>query len=138
MHGSPLDIRWCGYAVGGSSESELRVNALPFFFKVFRRLNALSVRAYSYFLKRAEVWHVPTTCARTTDMPSSDVAEGGAAAAETEATGLSLHGAALESLLLWLTTYRDLFSRPCCVTGSMLACDPSTQFLFPPLFRPFK
>lgn len=32
-------------------------------------------------------------------------------------SGPSAEGIALEDLLLWLTAYRDIFSRPCCVTG---------------------
>jgi Mediator complex subunit 27 len=46
--------------------------------------------------------------------------------------------AALESLLLWLSTYSDLFTRPCDATGVLLAADTATQHLVPPVLRPFR
>lgn len=46
--------------------------------------------------------------------------------------------AALEDLLLWLATYRDLFSKKCAATGRLMAWDPSVQYPVPPVFRPFK
>jgi hypothetical protein len=49
----------------------------------------------------------------------------------------SMHGAVLESLLLWLSLFRDLFSRPCCVSGKILMIENS-QVPQPPLFRQFK
>ena len=33
---------------------------------------------------------------------------------------------------------RGLFQVPCQVTGQLLALDPSSQQLLPPVFRPFK
>jgi hypothetical protein len=44
---------------------------------------------------------------------------------------------ALESLLLWLATYQDLYTRPCAVTGCVLAMDATAPVPVPPLFRPF-
>jgi hypothetical protein len=44
---------------------------------------------------------------------------------------------ALESLLLWLATYQDLYTQPCAVTGSVLAMDAASPVPLPPLFRPF-
>ncbi len=46
--------------------------------------------------------------------------------------------AALEELLLWLTTCRDLFSKRCAATGRLMAWDPSVQYPVPPIFRAFK
>ena len=44
---------------------------------------------------------------------------------------------ALEDLLLWLASYRDLFSRPCCVSGRLMALEAASQVPLPPVFRPF-
>ena len=49
----------------------------------------------------------------------------------------SLPGAVLEDMLLWLTSYRDVFTRPCCMTGKLLAME-AYQHPMPPLFRQFK
>ncbi|EIE22212.1 hypothetical protein COCSUDRAFT_33454 [Coccomyxa subellipsoidea C-169] len=45
---------------------------------------------------------------------------------------------ALEDLLLYLSTYRNLFTRPCSATGKLLALDAVTNQLLPPIVRPFK
>ena len=55
----------------------------------------------------------------------------------SSSSSASLPGAVLEDMLLWLTSYRDVFTRPCCMTGKLLAMDPS-QHPMPPLFRQFK
>ncbi|KXZ56003.1 hypothetical protein GPECTOR_2g1555 [Gonium pectorale] len=68
--------------------------------------------------------------------PASQPAQPAAAplAAEPRSPG----GAALEELLLWLLTCRDLFSKRCAATGRLLAWDPSVQYPVPPIFRAFK
>ena len=45
---------------------------------------------------------------------------------------------ALEDLLLWLLSYRNLFTQPCTIDGQLLANEPSSQNPVPPLFRPFR
>eukprot|EP00803_Ostreobium_quekettii_P006837 evm.model.scf_2263.1 EVM.evm.TU.scf_2263.1 scf_2263:2905-11907(-) len=45
---------------------------------------------------------------------------------------------ALEDLLLWLCSLRDMFELKCCVTGTLLAANPATHRLLPPFFRQYK
>ncbi|GMH35372.1 hypothetical protein BSKO_03240 [Bryopsis sp. KO-2023] len=45
---------------------------------------------------------------------------------------------ALEDLLLWICSLRDMFQVPCSVTGPLLAADPETHQLLPPIFRKSK
>ncbi|KAK9831461.1 hypothetical protein WJX81_007721 [Elliptochloris bilobata] len=84
---------------------------------VFRRLSDMATRALAHFEARAE--HVAGSVA-------GEVKAGSAAQI------------ALEDLLLWLSSYRDLFTRPCVATGRLLAADPALQLLLPPLVRPFR
>lgn len=76
---------------------------------VFRRVSSLAVRALAFFTHRAQLAGMPHASA-----------------------------CALEDLLLWLTTYRDLFSKACAATGLLLAPEPATQQLLPPVLRPFR
>ena len=82
-------------------------------FLAHRRISALATRALGFYLSRAQALSVP----------------GKSTAAGAEAT---------EDLLLWLCSYTDLFTAPCCATGCLLASDLSTQLLLPPLMRPYK
>mmetsp|Transcript_21006 Transcript_21006/g.46060 ORF Transcript_21006/g.46060 Transcript_21006/m.46060 type:complete len:374 (-) Transcript_21006:249-1370(-) len=85
--------------------------------QLFRRLSSLSARALSYFQKR-QACLMSSCLDATCPVPGAEAA-------------------ALEDLLLWIAGYRDLFTRPCCMTGTLLAWDPSTHFPLPPIFRPF-
>eukprot|EP00898_Chlorokybus_atmophyticus_P001964 jgi/Chlat1/2769/Chrsp187S02906 len=44
---------------------------------------------------------------------------------------------ALETLLLWLATYRNLFDTPCSGCKQRVAADPITHSLLPPVLRPY-
>ncbi|KAF5828303.1 hypothetical protein DUNSADRAFT_17839 [Dunaliella salina] len=45
---------------------------------------------------------------------------------------------ALEDLLLWLLSYRNLFTQPSVVDGQLLVNEPMSLNPVPPLFRPYK
>lgn len=69
---------------------------------------------------------------------------GGAAATGAAAGGKAVtttvttpDGAALEDLLLWVSAYRDVYTRPCACTGQLMALEPPMQLPLPPVFRPF-
>lgn len=47
-------------------------------------------------------------------------------------------GDAIRNLLLWLCSYRDLFSKPCDALKTLLVADSSTRHMVPPLFRPYR
>ncbi|KAK9797811.1 hypothetical protein WJX73_010399 [Symbiochloris irregularis] len=85
---------------------------------VFRRLTTMALRAMAFFIHRARI--LVGTGALGSGQPSSSGA------------------IALMDLLLWLTTYRDVFSRRCAATGSLLAPEPASQHMLPPLIRPFR
>ncbi|GBG71919.1 hypothetical protein CBR_g10855 [Chara braunii] len=59
--------------------------------------------------------------------------DGGATAAES---GRGRVGG-LERLLKWLYSYRSLFTEPCAVCRKVLAHDPPSRALLPPILRPF-
>lgn len=92
--------------------------------QVFRVVSAVAVQALGYFKRQAgllQQWKpVPQP-----QQPAGEQQQQRAAAA-------------LECLLLWLTTYRDLFRKPCAATGKVLALDAASQALLPPVFRPFQ
>ncbi len=82
---------------------------------VFRRITPLATRVMHYYLHTAP-----------------------AAAALDGPPNTSAGSFALESLLLWLASYQDLYTRPCAVGGNVLAMDSGAPVPVPPLFRPFK
>lgn len=45
---------------------------------------------------------------------------------------------ALEDLLLWVCSLRDMFEVPCSITGTFLAADPTSHKLLPPIFRKYR
>ncbi|CAL5221757.1 g4010 [Coccomyxa viridis] len=55
----------------------------------------------------------------------------------TEETQHAQHAGVLQSLLLWLASYRELFELPCTATGQLLAMDQLSQQLLPPVLRAF-
>jgi hypothetical protein len=108
--------------------------------QVFRRIASLSTRVLAYLRAREECWREisgrfdASSCSPHTE-PS---AREGIGSERMEMNGdLSIHGAVLIDMIFWLTTYRDLFTRPCNNTRKLLSNDPTTQYLMPPLFRPF-
>ncbi|KAL6762313.1 hypothetical protein V8C86DRAFT_3130892 [Haematococcus lacustris] len=106
--------------------------------QVFRRLSALATKALTYFVRRADV-----CCLLQPDQPAlapgqPDSLPAAAAAAAAGAPGTASAGAvALEDLLLWLSSYRDVWSRPCSASGYLMALEQNSQLPLPPLFRPF-
>ncbi|BDA43182.1 probable mediator of RNA polymerase II transcription subunit 27 at C-terminar half [Coccomyxa sp. Obi] len=87
--------------------------------QVFRRASDVATQALCHFAERAQ------------QLVSGRELE--------PATAASLaSSSALEDLLLYLSTYRDLFTRPCSSTGKLLALDPVSNQLLPPIVRPFK
>lgn len=46
------------------------------------------------------------------------------------------NGRPLRDLLLWLCSYRDLFTKPCDALNTLLVAD-STRHMVPPIFRPY-
>jgi hypothetical protein len=109
----------------------------------FQRVTALAARAAAHFLRAA--------AARQLLGGGSGAADAAAAAADPAAaagkggsggSGSGGGGAAgldaLECLLLWLSTYSDLFSRPCHATGKLLCWEPGSAVPLPPVVRPFK
>lgn len=108
--------------------SETDVHAWGFScYLVFRRVSAVATRALAYFSTRSRAAAASAACANTTSetpVPASGARHSG------------VH--ALEDLLLWMSTYTDLFSNKCCITGTLLAADLTSQALLPPLLRPYK
>ncbi|CAL8468834.1 g8375 [Coccomyxa elongata] len=87
--------------------------------QVFRRASDVAMQALCHFADRAQqlVFGRELEPARAASLASSS---------------------ALGDLLLYLSTYRDLFTRPCSSTGKLLALDPVSNQLLPPIVRPFK
>ncbi|GLI58983.1 hypothetical protein VaNZ11_000804 [Volvox africanus] len=111
--------------------------------QVFRRISALATRVLTYYVKRGPLSAVPRTFVSPTDM-GTGTAPSTAAPASTGVAALlppepTLPGAAaLEDMLLWLLSCRDVFSKRCAATGRLMAWDPSVQYPVPPIFRVFK
>ena len=121
--------------------------------QVFRRITALATRVLTYYQKRAPLELATAsfagasadgaTAASSPPPPQQQqqqqqqqqAATGGGASLLPNASASSV---ALEDLLLWLVTYRDLFTKKCAATGKLMAWDPSVQYPVPPVFRPFK
>ncbi|KAJ9527805.1 hypothetical protein QJQ45_000370 [Haematococcus lacustris] len=103
--------------------------------QVFRRLSALATKALTYFVRRADVCCLlqPDQPALTPGQPDSLPAAAAAGAPGTASAG----AVALEDLLLWLSSYRDVWSRPCSASGYLMALEQNSQLPLPPLFRPF-
>lgn len=53
-------------------------------------------------------------------------------------TSIPPEAVALEDMLLWLSSYRDLFTRSCSASGLLLALEAPSHLPLPPVFRPFK
>ncbi|GIL47642.1 hypothetical protein Vafri_4408 [Volvox africanus] len=115
--------------------------------QVFRRISALATRVLTYYVKRAPLSAVPRTLASPTDVATGTAASAAASTAAMASTGVAallpseptLPGAAaLEDILLWLLSCRDVFSKRCAATGRLMAWDPSVQYPIPPIFRVFK
>ncbi|KAK9915139.1 hypothetical protein WJX75_005241 [Coccomyxa subellipsoidea] len=87
--------------------------------QVFRRASDVAMQALAYFADRARLSH-----------SHKDF--------DPSAVDLIASSSALEDFLLFLCTYRDLFTRPCSATGKFLALDPVSNQLLPPIVRPFK
>jgi hypothetical protein len=68
---------------------------------------------------------------------AAPAAASAAAAAAGRAGERPAAGLALECLLLWLSCYSDLFSRPCDVSGKVVAWAPASNLPLPPLVRPY-
>jgi hypothetical protein len=120
-----------------------RARVAPLLEQVFRRLSALATRVLAYYTKRAPCTLPPPAAAPSPSPAAALVVKqeaAGASAAPSRSQGcpLGCGGAALEDLLLWLLSYRDLFSKRCAGTGRLTAWDPSVQFPVPPIFRPYK
>ncbi|GAX78126.1 hypothetical protein CEUSTIGMA_g5568.t1 [Chlamydomonas eustigma] len=108
--------------------------------QVFRRIAALSTRVLAYFRAREECWRGISGRFDTATFspPTESSMRCGEVPGLTYVNDeLSMTGAILEDMILWLSTYRDLFTRSCNMTGKLLSNDPTTQYLMPPLFRPF-
>eukprot|EP00191_Tetraselmis_sp_GSL018_P009963 CAMPEP_0177617044 /NCGR_PEP_ID=MMETSP0419_2-20121207/24603_1 /TAXON_ID=582737 /ORGANISM="Tetraselmis sp., Strain GSL018" /LENGTH=398 /DNA_ID=CAMNT_0019115391 /DNA_START=105 /DNA_END=1299 /DNA_ORIENTATION=- len=93
-----------------------------------RRLSTVGTRALNFFVARARY-------AGLQPLMRSGAREDGS---QVDGACMRAGEAALEDLLLWLATYSDLFSKPCQVTGCVLAADLSSQVMLPPLLRPYK
>ncbi|GIL70106.1 hypothetical protein Vretimale_3376 [Volvox reticuliferus] len=115
--------------------------------QVFRRISALATRVLTYYVKRALLSAVPRTLASPTGVVTGTAASTGTPVAAAASTGVAallppeptLPGAAaLEDMLLWLLSCRDVFSKRCAATGRLMAWDPSVQYPVPPIFRVFK
>eukprot|EP00798_Chlamydomonas_sp_ICE-L_P019993 gene19993-26706_t len=85
--------------------------------QLFRRVSPLATRALSYLWRRAPCC---IQLAAPGELPTSKA-----------------ESVVLEDLMLWLSSYRDIFTRPCCMSGKLLAWDPTNQFPLPPVFRPY-
>lgn len=83
---------------------------------VCRRVSAVAMAALQHFYRDAEASLVQ----------------------EQDANAAVVGIRALESILLWLTLYKDLYERPSSATGQLLASDCSRRHLLPPIVRPFK
>ncbi|CAK0780136.1 hypothetical protein CVIRNUC_004946 [Coccomyxa viridis] len=86
--------------------------------QVFRRATEVALHALRHF-----------TC--SAQQAADDSAQGNTRSEAAQAV-------ALQDFLYWLSSCRGLFQVPCQVTGQLLALDPSSQQLLPPVFRPFK
>ncbi|GLC43841.1 hypothetical protein PLESTB_000914100 [Pleodorina starrii] len=100
--------------------------------QVFRRISALATRVLTYYVKRAPLSAAPRAVGGTAGASVSG------AAALLPPEPISPGAAALEDLLLWLLSCRDLFTKRCAATGRLMAWDPSVQYPVPPIFRAFK
>jgi hypothetical protein len=127
----------------GSPEAYLSTLDSPHTSQCFQRISALASRASTFFLRSAAARQLLTA--------PVDKSQGGVAAAAGAPGGGGLGGGnsseggsgsagldALECLLLWLSTYSDLFSRPCSATGKLLCWEPASAVPLPPVVRPFK
>lgn len=119
----------CSHVVGCCCHS----SAVHCTVQVFKRISNLSVRAMQHFQK-VELAHSMLE-APSTARASSAMAAGGTATASSSSR--SAAGIALECLLLWLLCYDDLFSRPCDVSGKLIAWEPATAIPLPPVLRPY-
>eukprot|EP00775_Hariotina_reticulata_P011143 gene11143-11296_t len=109
--------------------------------QVFKRISNLAVRAVAHFqvlqaAQRAlEAGHAAAGSAGQRSAAAAlhdDAAAAGSSDSNRRSTGL-----ALECLLLWLASYDDLFSRPCAVSGKLIAWEPATAIPLPPILRPY-
>ncbi|KAF8073161.1 MED27 [Scenedesmus sp. PABB004] len=97
--------------------------------QVFKRITYLAVRA---------VRHFQTLQAAHMLLEGPQQPEGGGDGDGGEDRDRpAAAGVALECLLLWLACYDDLFSRPCAVSGKLIAWEPATAVPLPPLLRPY-
>ncbi len=107
-----------------------------------RRLSALASRAHAFFSRRALASTALGAGGEAGGASANGGSSGGGAGRGARhgllGPNISPEGCALEDLLLWLAGYRDLFSKPCAVTGKLLAWDPSSMHPLPPVFRPFR
>jgi hypothetical protein len=105
------------------------------FVQVFKRISNLAVRALHHF-QQLEAAH-----ALLEAPPSSAAAAAAGQYAHPSSSSSSnsrpAAGVALECLLLWLACYDDLFSRPCDVSGKLVAWEPATAIPLPPVLRPY-
>lgn len=107
--------------------------------QVFRRVSALAMRALAFFMRRAHAvvtMHLGALPSAGAGVQLAAVGMEGAVPG-AGAGAVSPGGVALEDLLLWLASYRDLFSRPCAISGKVLALEPASMHPLPPVFRPF-
>jgi hypothetical protein len=99
----------------------------------FQRISALACRAAAYFLRSAAARQLLSE-----RPPGGEAAGGGGEKGGGDQGGGAAGLDALECLLLWLSTYSDLFSRPCSATGKLLCWEPASAVPLPPVVRPFK
>ncbi|WIA29622.1 hypothetical protein OEZ86_012109 [Tetradesmus obliquus] len=103
--------------------------------QVFKRISNLAVRAMHHF-QQLESAH-----ALLEPPPSAAAAAAGngahSSSSRTSSSSRLAAGVALECLLLWLACYDDLFSRPCDVSGKLMAWEPATAIPLPPVLRPY-
>lgn len=84
--------------------------------------------------------HLQAACALLEGPPGAGqtaAADGAAAPATGGSSSRRAEGLALECLLLWLAAYDDLFSRPCDVSGKVVAWAPASNVPLPPVVRPY-
>jgi hypothetical protein len=97
--------------------------------QVFKRISNLAVRALHHF-QQLESAHA------LLESPAAAAAAGNHAHSRSSSSRPAA-GVALECLLLWLACYDDLFSRPCDVSGKIMAWEPATAIPLPPVLRPY-
>eukprot|EP00200_Dunaliella_tertiolecta_P002958 CAMPEP_0202352924 /NCGR_PEP_ID=MMETSP1126-20121109/8910_1 /ASSEMBLY_ACC=CAM_ASM_000457 /TAXON_ID=3047 /ORGANISM="Dunaliella tertiolecta, Strain CCMP1320" /LENGTH=336 /DNA_ID=CAMNT_0048945209 /DNA_START=109 /DNA_END=1119 /DNA_ORIENTATION=+ len=89
---------------------------------VFKAISATGMRALTHFQRSA-------ACRASLECKPGVVPQARASQAGAEA---------LEDLLLWLLSYRNLFTQPSTVDGQLLVNEPMSLNPVPPLFRPYK